>query len=114
MEYFNNSVGQNLQYPQMDLIFARFYNLKGAKMADEGDLQEALANFNKSIELNPNYAMAHVFYAHFLASQRRIEEVLSQAKVAVELDPMNPYLLGLSAVVLIFDAGESQTATGPG
>jgi len=58
MEYFNNSVGQNLQYPQMDLIFARFYNLKGAKMADEGDLQEALANFNKSIELNPNYAVA--------------------------------------------------------
>jgi tetratricopeptide (TPR) repeat protein len=58
MEYFNNSVGRNLQYPQMELIFARYYNLKGAKMADEGDLQKALENFNKSIELNPNYAIA--------------------------------------------------------
>jgi tetratricopeptide (TPR) repeat protein len=58
MEYFNKAVGKSLQYPQTELIFARYYNLKGAKKADEGELLEALENFNKSIELNPNYAIA--------------------------------------------------------
>lgn len=31
MEYFNKAVGQTLQYPELELIFARYYNIKGAK-----------------------------------------------------------------------------------
>lgn len=58
MEYFNKAVGQTLQYPELELIFARYYNIKGANKADDGQLKEALENFNKAIELNPNYVIA--------------------------------------------------------
>ena len=58
MEYFNKAVGKTLQFPELKLIFARYYNIKGANKADEGELDEALENFNKAIELNPLYAIA--------------------------------------------------------
>ncbi len=58
MEYFNKSNGQPLQYPELNLIFARYYNIKGANNADDGKLNEALENFNKAIGLNPLYAIA--------------------------------------------------------
>lgn len=58
MEYFNRSVGRTLQFPELNLIFARFYNIKGANKADEGLLDEALENFDKAVELNPNDAIA--------------------------------------------------------
>ena len=58
MEYFNKAVGQTLQYPEAKLIFARYYNIKGANKADDGLLEEALENFNKAVELNPHYAVA--------------------------------------------------------
>lgn len=58
MEYFNKAVGQTLQYPELRLIFARYYNLKGANNADDGKLNEALENFNKAVKLNPHYAAA--------------------------------------------------------
>lgn len=58
MEYFNKSIGRTLQFPELNLIFARYYNIKGANKADEGLLDEALENFNKAIELNPSDAVA--------------------------------------------------------
>ena len=58
MEYFNKAVGQKIKFPDTKLIFARYYNIKGANRADDGELNEALDNFNKAIELNPRYAIA--------------------------------------------------------
>ncbi len=58
MEYFNRAVGRSLQFPELNSIFARFYNIKGANKADEGLLDEALENFNKALDLNPNDAVA--------------------------------------------------------
>jgi TolB-like protein len=75
----------------------------------EWNWEKAEREKKKALELNPNYAWAHVFSAHDLVGQRRTEEATYHAKKAVELDPMNPLLLGMSAMVLNF-AGESQTA----
>lgn len=58
MEYFKKAVGTTLPYPDSKQIFARYYNIKGAKKADEGELKAALENFNKAVELNPLYAVA--------------------------------------------------------
>jgi tetratricopeptide (TPR) repeat protein len=58
MEYFNKAVGQTIQFPEVQLIFARYYNIKGASKADDGQLREALEYFNKAIELNPRYSVA--------------------------------------------------------
>src|SRR4030095_1418017 len=40
-------------------------------------------------ELNPNYASAHSFYAHYLVARGRIDEALREIDRAQELDPLS-------------------------
>ena len=65
--------------------------------------------FLHALAINPSDAMSRIYYAHLLTILRRTDEALLHAKIAQELDPLNPLLLGLYAVVLI-DAGECETA----
>jgi tetratricopeptide (TPR) repeat protein len=51
--------------------------------------------FKLAIELNPNQANAHVFYAGLLASSGRLEEGIGEVNRAQELDPFS---LSISAV----------------
>ena len=55
--------------------------------------------FLKAIELNPNDARCRAFYAHLLLFLKRQDESLSQVQHALELDPLNPLIQGLTAVV---------------
>ena len=44
--------------------------------------------FKRSIELNPDYATAHEWYAiHYLTATSRLEEAVQEMKKALELDP---------------------------
>lgn len=63
---------------------------------EEGD-----AAFQRAIDLNPSYAEAHLFYSHFLTLTGRIEEGTEQMRLAVELDPLNPFVRGLHGVQLL-------------
>jgi DNA-binding winged helix-turn-helix (wHTH) protein/tetratricopeptide (TPR) repeat protein len=47
---------------------------------------EAEAEFLRAIELNPNYATAHHWYAYHLASVGRLDEALTEIKRAQEID----------------------------
>lgn len=62
----------------------------------EKELLQALA-------INPNHAMARMYYAHLLLSLQRMDEAMIQGKLALELDPMNPLILALYSVVLKAD-----------
>jgi len=53
------------------------------------------AAFKRAIELNPSYAMAHLLYSHLLTLTGRIEEGTEQMRLALELDPLNPFVQGL-------------------
>ena len=44
--------------------------------------------FKRAIEINPNYAGAHEWYAEFLAAQGRESEALSEMKRARDADPL--------------------------
>ena len=46
-------------------------------------------NFKRAIELNPNYANAHNFYASYLMSRGRIDESIASSTRARELDPFS-------------------------
>ena len=59
------------------------------------DWEEAEKGFQRALELNPSYAEARLFYAHFLGIMGRREESIEQANRAIELDPMNPFTQGL-------------------
>jgi len=62
------------------LGFVKHYNWDWAGAEQE---------FKLAIELNPNYANAHSFYASFLISRGRVEEAIAEATRAQELDPFS-------------------------
>ena len=50
---------------------------------------EAEAEFRRAIELVPNDADAHQFFAEHLGSRRRFDEAIAEARRGVELDPLS-------------------------
>ncbi|MGD2217187.1 MAG: tetratricopeptide repeat protein, partial [Gemmatimonadales bacterium] len=60
------------------------------KWVYEWDRAGAERDLLKAIELNPNYANAHHWYAQYLGTLRRWEEGLAEADRAVALDPLSP------------------------
>ena len=56
------------------------------------DFAGAETEFKQALELNPNYAEAHHWYAIYLANMGRHDQALPLAKRAVELDPLSPLM----------------------
>ncbi len=67
----------------------------------EWDWGAAEAAFKRSIELNPSYASARVFYSHFLTAMGRNDEAAVQIERALELDPLNSFHQALYATQLV-------------
>lgn len=58
------------------------------------DWSGAEAEFKHALELNPNYATAHQWYANVLALTGRYEEAFEEDRRAQALDPLSPVLYG--------------------
>jgi TolB-like protein len=63
------------------------------------DWEKGERDFLKVIELTPNNADNRAYYAHLLMFLKRHDEALAQARLALDLDPLNPLIQGLVAVV---------------
>jgi len=59
------------------------------KATYDWDWAEAEREFKLGIELNPNYATGHHRYSLFLPVMGRLDEAVSEAKKAQELDPLS-------------------------
>ncbi len=68
----------------------------------EWDRDAAERDYLKAIELNPDYATAHQWYAELLGVTRRWDEALHEARTAVELDPLSPAPNLILGVILSF------------
>ncbi len=53
------------------------------------DFAGAEAQFKLSIELNPNYAIAHLWYGNQLSTLGRFEEASAEVRQALEIDPLS-------------------------
>jgi len=53
------------------------------------DWPNAEAQFERAIELKPNYAVAHQWYANYLAIMGRNKEAIEEARRAFDLDPLS-------------------------
>jgi TolB-like protein/Tfp pilus assembly protein PilF len=59
--------------------------------------------WQRTLEINPNNALARAYFAHYLAVMGRTDEAVEHSERAIELDPYNPLLRGLYAMVLVMD-----------
>jgi len=75
----------------------------------EWDWEKGEREFLKALEINPNDVLSRIYYAHLLMILNRYDEALFHSQMAVELDPMNPLVLTLSAVVDL-NCGDAQLA----
>jgi len=65
------------------------------------DWNAAENQFKRALELDPNNADAHLFYAHLRSNTGRHAEALAEAKRARELDPVNLRTISLEGLYLI-------------
>jgi TolB-like protein/Tfp pilus assembly protein PilF len=53
------------------------------------DWTAAEQQFQSAFDLNPNYAVCHHWYSHFLMAMGRVEESLTESRRCLELDPLD-------------------------
>src|SRR2546426_2748808 len=75
----------------LDPELAEAYATRGYIMTRAwGPAGEIAADFNRALELRPNSADVHQWYARFLTRQERYDEALAEVERAVALDPLAP------------------------
>ena len=68
----------------------------------EYDWQTAEKEFKRAIELNPNYATGHHWYAEHLAWLGRFDDALRESERARQLDPLSLIIGADNAVILYY------------
>jgi TolB-like protein/Flp pilus assembly protein TadD len=90
--------------------------LAGAATWFEFDWEKAEREFLLTLELNPNYAQARVFYGLFLTGMGRFEEAKAQMRIGIELDPLNSMYLSYRGLAFLrgrqFDEAIAQFQSG--
>ena len=64
-------------------------SLAGVLNGYDFDFEQSLKEFERAIQLNPNYATAHHWYGETLGSMGRLDEAIAESKRARELDPLS-------------------------
>lgn len=73
------------------------------------DWETGEKEFQHTLMLNPNDALARIYYAHLLMTLHRFDEAIKHANLAIIIDPLKPLVLGLYGVVMNY-TGDHQAA----
>jgi eukaryotic-like serine/threonine-protein kinase len=77
-------------------------SLAFVRMAFDWKWAEAESDFRRAIELNPNYATAHQWYASYLVQVGRSGEALAEIRRAQELDPLSAIISANAGLYLYY------------
>ncbi len=72
-----------------DMLAEAHASLGGIKFNYDREWRGSEEEFKKAIELNPNYATAHHWYAYLLLYLGRFDEAIREIHRALELDPLS-------------------------
>jgi TolB-like protein/DNA-binding winged helix-turn-helix (wHTH) protein/Tfp pilus assembly protein PilF len=121
--------GYTMTMPQTELLpKARAAALKALQL-DEGlaeahtslalitenydwDWQTAEKEYRRAIDLNPNYATAHHWYAEYLTWVGRFDEALRESERARQLDPLSLIIASDNAVIFYYSRQYDRAETG--
>jgi TolB-like protein/Flp pilus assembly protein TadD len=92
-----------LEAVRLDEKLAEAHTSLAAVLTDyDWDWQGAEREYCRAIELNPNYATAHSWYAEQLSRMGRHDEAIAEARQAHELDPLSLVAHMIVAWILYF------------
>lgn len=95
---------------QIDSTLAEAHTCLAAVLQRAFEWDKAEQEYKRAIELNPNYASAHHFYAFGnLRTRGRFDEALSQIRKAKELDPLS-LQISTNEGDILFDSGRLDDA----
>ncbi|MCK5371051.1 MAG: hypothetical protein KAQ62_20965, partial [Cyclobacteriaceae bacterium] len=88
----------------------------------EWDWEKSEREFLKALAINPNDAQSRSLYAQLLCVLQRTDEGITQGRLALDLDPLNPYIKVWYGAILpcvgdcktALELAETITATDPG
>jgi serine/threonine protein kinase/tetratricopeptide (TPR) repeat protein len=87
---------------ELDDTLPEAHTARAIALANEWKWKEAESEFRRAIELNPNSATAHYFYAmSYLAPQNLNDEALEQYRIALSLDPLSSIVNANYALMLL-------------
>jgi TolB-like protein len=86
---------------ELDPEFPESYAISGIISTwTDWDWEQGEKAFLRALAINPSNVRSRIYYAHLLICLQRPNEALTQGKLAVELDPLNPGILALYSGVL--------------
>ncbi len=71
-------------------IYPGIYNELGKALASKGELEKAIKNFQKAIDIKPT-AYSYSLLANTLFEQEKLEEAIAQFRNAIQIEPQNSY-----------------------
>jgi TolB-like protein/DNA-binding winged helix-turn-helix (wHTH) protein len=86
---------------RLDPSLAEAYTTLAGLADDAYQHDVAESNFQRALAANPNYIIAHQWYALHLVRLRRFDEAVREARIAQKIDPLSPYAIG--GVILVLD-----------
>ena len=76
---------------ELDDSLAEAYSALGfAVLCRDFDWAASLSHYRRALELNPNYALTHVWYSYRLLQEGHLEAGVAEARKGLELDPHSP------------------------
>jgi len=75
-------------------------SLAFVKMHYEWDWPGSHSEFNRALELNPNYATAHEWFAFWFVSQGKTDQALEQLALAQKADPLSLIIMADTSEIL--------------
>lgn len=88
-EAFSTAKVATMKALELDEGLSEAHASLGHLMMHEFEWSDAEREFRRAIELNPNYATAYRFFAHFFAAVGRSREAIVTLEKALDLDPMS-------------------------
>lgn len=70
--------------------------------------QPAEREFKRGLELNPNYAIGHFYFANYLLARGRLQDALAEARHAQALDPVSLPVRSNTAMALFYSGQYDQ------
>jgi len=74
------------------------------------DWPAAETNFKRALEIDPNSAQAHAYYAHLLSNTGRHSDASKEIRRAREIDPINPLFSAMEGQILFFAGREADSS----